>query len=57
MRKGRDGRKKMGREETGGKKKRMMKIVATTSFPAVDRPNAGKPHTRANFCTCPIPEL
>ena len=33
MRKGGDG------EKTGGKKKRLMKIVATTSLPAVDRPN------------------
>ena len=35
MREGRD-RKKMGK-----KKKRLMIIVATTSLPAVDRPNAG----------------
>ena len=36
MRKGRDGEKKTGEKE----KKRWMKIVATTSLPAVDRPNA-----------------
>ena len=37
MSKGRDGGK------TGGKKeKRQMKIVATTSLPAVDRPNADR---------------
>ena len=48
MRKGRDGgRKKTGKKrgkkggETGGKKKkRMMKIVATMSLPAVDLPSA-----------------
>ena len=43
MRKGRDGGK---REKRGGKngkkKKRRMKIVATTSLPAVDRPNADR---------------
>ena len=41
MRKGRDGDKKRGK--TGGgkiKRKIRMKIVATTSLPAVDRPNA-----------------
>ena len=38
MRKGRD-RGKNG-ENKGGKGKRLMIIVATTSFPAVDRPNA-----------------
>ena len=36
MRKGRDGGK------TGKKKKRRMKIVATTSLQAVDRPNADR---------------
>ena len=37
MRKGRDG------EKNGGKKReRRMKIVATTSLPAVDRPNADR---------------
>ena len=36
MRKGRDGGKKQG----GGKKKRLIEIVATSSLPAVDRPNA-----------------
>ena len=41
MRKGRDReRKKMGK--TGGEKKRMMKIVATMSLPAVDRPNTDR---------------
>ena len=46
MRKGRDGEKKTGKN---GKKKRekkekkiRMKIVATTSLPAVDRPNADR---------------
>ena len=39
MRKGRDGEeKKTGKK----KKKRQMKIVATTSLPAVDRPNADR---------------
>ena len=36
MRKGRDGG---NGKKSGGKKKRLMKIVATTSLPAVDRPN------------------
>ena len=43
MRKGHDeGKKRVenGGEMGGKKKKRMIKIVATTSFPAVDRPNA-----------------
>ena len=43
MRKGRDGGKK--REKKTGKKKkekRRRKIVATTSLPAVDRPNADR---------------
>ena len=39
MRKGNSG------EENGGK--RLMRIVATTSLPAVDRPNTGTPHARA----------
>ena len=38
MRKGRDGGKKMGEK----KEKRLMIIVATTSLPAVDRPNADR---------------
>ena len=39
MRKGRDGEeKKTGKK----KKKKRMKIVATTSLPAVDRPNADR---------------
>ena len=47
MRKGRDGGKKRGKngKKTGEKKKkekRLMKIVATTSLPAVDRPNADR---------------
>ena len=42
MRKGRDGEKKTG-GKNGEKKKRQMKIVATTSLPAVDRPNADRP--------------
>ena len=48
MRKGRDGKKE--------KKKRMTFLVATTSLPAVYRPNgyartttAGTPHARANL--------
>ena len=45
MRKGRDGGKKRGKKngkkKTGKKKKKIrMKIVATTSLPAVNRPNA-----------------
>ena len=42
MRKGRDGGKrgkKRGKKNGGKKEKRRMKIVATTSLPAVDRPN------------------
>ena len=47
MRKGRDGgkkkREKREKKKTGKKKeKRRMKIVATTSLPAVDRPNADR---------------
>ena len=38
MRKGRDGEKKTGEK----KEKRLMIIVATTSLPAVDRPNADR---------------
>ena len=52
MRKGRDGEKKKRRKE---EKKRMTFLVATTSFPAVYRPNgyarmttAGTLHARAN---------
>ena len=40
MRKGRDREKRGGKKEK--KKKRRMKIVATTSLPAVDRPNANR---------------
>ena len=43
MRKGRDGgkrEKKKNGKKTGKKRKIRMKIVATTSLPAVDRPNA-----------------
>ena len=54
MRKGRDGEKKGGGKR-GEKKKIRMQIVATTSLPAVYRPNgyartrtAGTPHARAN---------
>ena len=42
MRKGRDGGKKTGKKrgkKTGKKKKIRIKIVATTSLPAVDRSN------------------
>ena len=52
MRKGRDGKKKKRKKKK--KKKRMPFLVATTSLPAVYRPNgyartttAGTPHTRA----------
>ena len=42
MRKGRDGGKEK-REKRGKKtEKRLMEIVATTSLPAVDRPNADR---------------
>ena len=40
MRKGRDGGKTGKKEKK--KEKRRMKIVATTSLPAVDRPNADR---------------
>ena len=50
MRKGRDGekkkrkkrKKKRGKKKRKKKRKRRMKIVATTSLPAVDRPNADR---------------
>ena len=44
MRKGRDGEKKKKRKKKREKKreKRRMKILATTSLPAVDRPNADR---------------
>ena len=44
MRKGRDGEKNREKpgKKNGKKKKRRMKIVATTSLPAVDRPNADR---------------
>ena len=49
MRKGRDGGEKKTGKKRGKKKKkkkkkekRRMKIVATTSLPAVDRPNADR---------------
>ena len=42
MRKCRDGEKKWEKRE---KKKRMIKIVATTSLPAFDRPNADRWNT------------
>ena len=47
MRKGRDGEKKKREKngKNGGEKKKKkirMKIVATTSLPAVDRPNADR---------------
>ena len=45
MRKGRDGEKrgkKRGKKKRKKKEKRRMKIVATTSLPAVDRPNADR---------------
>ena len=48
MRKGPDGEKKTGKGR-GGKKKRLMIIVAITSLPAVDRLSmtAGTPHACA----------
>ena len=42
MRKGRDGEKREKKNGKKKKKKRRMKIVATTSLPAVDRPNADR---------------
>ena len=42
MRKGHDGKW----EKTGEEKRRRVKIIATTSLPAVDRPNADR-HTLA----------
>ena len=45
MRKGRDGgkkKKKKGKKNGGKKEKRLMEIMATTSLPAVDRPNADR---------------
>ena len=52
MRKGRDGKEEKKKE----KKKRMTFLVATTSLPAVYRPNgyartttAATPHARANY--------
>ena len=59
MRKGRDGEKKTGKKngkKNGKKKKKIrMKIVATTSLPAVDRPNADRWNT-ARSCQKIIPE-
>ena len=51
MRKGCDGggEKKAKKGENPGKKKRIVKIVATTSLPAVDRPNAD-PWNAARSC-------
>ena len=54
MRKGRDGEteKKRGKKEEK-KRKIRMKIVATTSLPAVDRPNADRwnaARSRQNVC-------
>ena len=40
MRKGRDGEKNGKKKKREKKEKRLMEIVATTSLPAVDRPNA-----------------
>ena len=42
MRKGRDGGKTGKKTEKKEKWKRRMKIVATTSLPAVDRPNVDR---------------
>ena len=56
MRKGRDGKKKKKGKRKKKKEKRMAFLVATTSLPAVYRPNsyartttAGTPHARANM--------
>ena len=55
MRKGRDGGKtgkKREKKKREKKEKRQMKIVATTSLPAVDRPNADRwnaARSRQNF--------
>ena len=42
MRKGRDGETGKQKKKNGKKEKRLMEIVATTSLPAVDRPNADR---------------
>ena len=42
MRKGRDGEKNGKKKREKKKEKRLMEIVATTSLPAVDRPNADR---------------
>ena len=60
MRKVDDGKRKEKRKEKKKEKKRMAFLVATTSLPAVYRPNgyartttAGTPHARANwYLTC-----
>ena len=52
MRKGRDGGNGEKRNKNGEKKEKKkirMKIVATTSLPAVDRPTAGTPHARGKI--------
>ena len=50
MRKGRDGGEKNG-GGNGKKGKKLMRLVATTSLPAVDPQmlTAGTPHARANI--------
>ena len=63
MRKVDDGKKEKKRKKEKEKKrekKRMAFLVATTSLPAVYRPNgyartttAGTPHARANLCMIP----
>ena len=60
MRKGRDGEKWGGKKRE--KKKRLMEIVATTSLPAVDRPNAARWNAAAsrqldNKGFAPLPNL
>ena len=59
MRKSRDGGKNTRKkgEKMGEKDKRLMIIVATTSLPAVDRPNADR-WNAANSCqnTCKFTE-
>ena len=49
MRKGRDGGKKREKKKREKKEKRRMKIVATTSLPAVDRWNAARSRQNTFF--------
>ena len=56
MRKGRNGEKKKT-GKTGGEKKekRLMIIAATTSLPAVDRPNANRWNATRSYQLRPFP--